>query len=139
MRNFAEHLISYETGRNNLSKTKTRVADLVVRKLRPDLANLMGNFGFCALLSRSLALASEEVPWLRAVHVKTDGSLEGLDKFEAQLDSDEFLQGIVVLLAHFFGLLVAFIGENLTLRLAQGVWPQLSFDSLDFSMLKSVA
>ena len=131
MRNFAQHLIAYETRRNKLSKTKARVADLVVQKLRPDLTNLMGNTGFCALLSRALALANVEIPWLRAVHVNTDGSLEGLDEFEAQLTPDDFLEGGVVLLAQLLGLLMAFIGEKLTLQVVRSVWTQLSFNGLE--------
>ena len=92
----------------------------------------MGNVGFRALLSRALALANADVPWLRAVHVKADGSLEGLDELGAQVDPDEIFQGCVVLLAQLLGLLVAFIGEDLTLRLVRDVWPKLSLNNLDF-------
>ena len=77
MREFAERLIAYETRGNNSSETKPLAAFLVDEKLRRHLATLMGSLGFRALLSRALVLANAEVPWLRAVHVKTDGSLEG--------------------------------------------------------------
>ena len=50
----------------------------------------------------------------------------------AQLDPDEFSEGGVVLLAQLLGLLVAFIGENLTLRLVREVWPKVPLDDLDF-------
>ena len=132
-RNFAERLIAYETRENKSSETKTPAACLVGEKLRPHLATLMGNVGFRALLSRALALANTDVPWLRAVHVKADGSLEGLDELEAQVDPDEIFEGCVVLLAQLLGLLVAFIGENLTLRMVREVWPKLSLNDLDFS------
>ena len=133
MRDFAEHLIAYETGRIKSSETKPPVAMLVVEKLRPHLANLMGKAGFRALLSRSLALASTDVPWLRAVHVKSDGSFEGLDELEAQVGPDDFFEGRVVLLAQMLGLLEAFIGEKLTLHLVREVWPKLPLNDLDFS------
>ena len=126
MRDFAEHLIAYETRANESSETKSPVACLVGEKLRPHLANLMGNAGFHALLSRALALANAEVPWLRAVHVTAVGSFEGLDDLGAQIDPDEIFEGCVVLLAQLLGLLVAFIGENLTRRLVGEVWPQMS-------------
>ena len=132
MRHFAAHLIAYETSQNKSFETKTPAAFLVVEKLRPDLANLMGSAGFRALLSRSLALANAEVPWLRAVNVKSGGSLEGLDELKAQVGPDEFLEGRVVLLAQLLGLLVVFIGESLTLRLVRDVWPRLSLNDLDF-------
>lgn len=67
MRDFAERLIAYETSGNKSSKTEIPTACLIIDKLRPQLATLMGNIGFRALLSRTLALANPEFPWLRAV------------------------------------------------------------------------
>ncbi len=131
MRDFAERLIGHETRKNKSSETKTPAACRVAEKLRPHLATLMGNLGFRALLSRALALANAEVPWLRAVHVNADGSLEGLDELGAQVDPDEIFEGCVALLAQLLGLLVAFIGEDLTLRLVREVWPKLSLNNLD--------
>lgn len=131
MREFAERLIAFETTVNNSSKTKTPAAFLVDEKLRPHLTTVMGNVGFRALLSRSLALANAEVPWLRAVHVKADGALEGLDELEAQVKPEEFAEGKIVLLAQLLGLLVAFIGENLTLWLVREAWPELSLKGLN--------
>ena len=133
MRDLSQCLIAYETRGNKSSETKTPAACLVGEKLRPHLATLMGNVGFRALLLRALALANTDVPWLRAVHVKADGSLEGLDELTTQVDPDEIFEGCVVLLAQLLGLLVAFIGENLTLRLVRDVWPKLSLNNLDFS------
>src|SRR5688572_28223507 len=91
--------------------------------------------GCRAVLSRALALASEEVPWLRALHVKSDGSLEGLDELEreAQVDPEEIAEGGVVLLAQILGLLVAFIGERLTLRMVHEIWPKFPLSHLGFS------
>ena len=131
MRDCAERLIAYETRENKSSETKTPAAFHVGEKLRPHLTTLLGNVGFRALLSRALALANTDVPWLRAVHVKADGSLEGLDELEAQVDPDEIFEGCLVLLAQLLGLLVAFIGENLMLRLVREVWPKLSLNDLD--------
>ncbi|HZL31528.1 MAG TPA: hypothetical protein VFC54_10785 [Pseudolabrys sp.] len=107
------------------------MACLVIEKLRPQLATLMGNIGFRALLSRTLALANPEFPWLRAVQVKAEGSLEGLDELGTQVDPDDVFEGCAVLLAQMLGLLVAFIGEDLTLRLVREVWPKLSLNNLD--------
>jgi hypothetical protein len=91
----------------------------------------MGNIGFRALILRSLALANSEIPLLRAVHVKADGSLEGWDKLEAQVDPEEIAEGRVVLLAQLLGLLEAFIGKELTVRLVRDVWPKLSLNDFD--------
>src|SRR5664279_3639772 len=116
----------------NLPRQKTRRPFSSVRSCVRSWATLMGNVGFRALLSRSLALTNAEVPWLRAVHVKADGSFEGLDELGAHVDLDEIFEGRVVLLAQLLGLLVAFIGEDLTLRLVREVWPKLSLNDLNF-------
>lgn len=132
MRDLAERLIARETREDKSSATKTPAAFPVCEKLRPHLATLMGNTGFHALLSRALARAEAEVPSLRAMQVKADGSLAGLDELEAQLDPQELAEGRVVLVAQLLELLVAFIGENLMLRLVREVWPKLSVNDLDF-------
>lgn len=101
----------------------------VCEKLRQPLSMLAGVAGFRSLLSRALALAGDEVRWLKAVHVKADGSLEGLD--EAQLSDAEIAAGEAVLVARLIGLLVTFIGEALTVHLVQEAWPEASLGGLD--------
>jgi hypothetical protein len=129
MRDFAARLIAYEQ-ENNSSAIEPPAALLVCEKSRPHLATLIGNAGFSALLSRALALANAEAPWLRAVHVKADGSLGGWDGLGARVAPNEIAEGSVVLVAQLLGLLVAFIGEDLTLRLMREVWPKLSLSDL---------
>lgn len=89
----------------------------------------MGNAGFRALLSRALALARAEVPALSAVQVQVNGSLDGLHEFKP----NEFTEGEIVLAAQLLGLLVAFIGADLTLRLVREVWPKVPLDDLNFN------
>ena len=117
---------------NKSSGTKPPAGFHVSEKLRPRLATLMGDGGFRALVSRALVLATADVPWLRAVTVKADGSLECLEELHAQPESYELFEGRVVLLAELLGLLMAFIGENLTLRLVREVWPKIPLNDLDF-------
>ena len=124
MRHFAKRLIVYETNGNKSAKTQTPAAFPVPEKLRPHLANLMGNGGFRALLSRALVLASGEVSWLRAVQVNARGTLEGLEALHAQIASAEFIEGEIVLLIELLALLEAFIGPGLTSRLVGEIWPQ---------------
>jgi hypothetical protein len=61
MRDFAERLIAYETKGNKSSETKSQAVFPVGEKLRPQLATLMGNVGFRALLSRALAVCTENL------------------------------------------------------------------------------
>lgn len=126
MRDFAKRLIAYETKRTNSFETKTPATFHVCEKLRPRLATLMGKVGFRALLSRALVLAEAEAPRLSAVQVRADGSLAGWDAPQAPVDLESLAEGGVVLVAQLLGLLDAFIGKNLTLRLLRDVWPKLS-------------
>jgi hypothetical protein len=88
--------------------------------------------GFRSLLSRALALSTDEVHWLKAVHVTADGRLGGLGELVGRLSQDKIDQGGVVLIAQLLGLLLTFIGEALTSRLVQQAWPKLSSGDLDF-------
>ena len=83
----------------------------------------MGVAGFHALLSRSLALASRQISWLRELHIKPDGSVEGVTEVEARLDAHAVAEGEVVLVGHLLGLLVILIGPALTLGLLHDIWP----------------
>jgi len=132
MRDFAKRLMTYEALQNKPSKINSPAAFPVADKLCPYLSTLMGNGGFQALLSRALALAAAEVPWLRAVHVKPEGTLEGIGEAYRKLTPEEFGEGRVVLLAQLLGLMAAFIGEILTLLLVREVWPKIPLNDLDF-------
>jgi hypothetical protein len=133
MRNLAKRLLHHETDGKESSQPKTPPDFDVFEKLRPHLAILMGNGGYRALLARALALADVEAPGLRAVRVKSDGSLEGWEAVEGQAGPDELLEGKVVLLGQLLGLLVAFIGENLMLHLVRDIWPEVSLSDVEFS------
>jgi hypothetical protein len=130
LREFAERLIVHET-RGTKGATNNPAAFPAGEKLREPLATLMGMAGFRALLLRAITLASAEVPWLRAVQVRTDGLLEIAG--ELDIPVEKIAEGRVVLLAQLLGLLVAFIGEILTLRLVRETWPKLPPDDLDFN------
>ena len=124
MRAMATGLITYESKHSNSPESKSPSGFHVCEKLRPHLATLMGNGGFRALVTRARTLAKEEVPWLQHVQVKPDGSLEVVDEVDAQISKGQIGEGRVVLLAQVLGLLVAFIGESLTVQLLREVWPK---------------
>jgi hypothetical protein len=135
MRKLAGRFIARVEGENG-SVTITPAAFLLPEKLRLHLVTLMGIGGFHALLSRALALAGKEVPWLSAVQARPDGSLGGLKDISTPPGPEDYLEGRVVLLAQMFGLLVAFVGEELTLRLLREVWPKISLNDLSPPSLK---
>jgi hypothetical protein len=130
LRDLSERLIAYEIAGNKSSGAKAQAAFPVCEKLRAPLATLMGSAGFNALLARALARATTEVPSLRAVQVNADGCLEVVDRPALQSDAKALSRDSVVLVAQLLGLLVDFIGENLTLRIVRDAWPKVSLEDL---------
>ncbi len=86
-------------------------------KLRRPLSMLLGTLGYRALIMRALTLAKRESSSLESVTVKDDGSLDGIDAEAEAVGS--------VLTEHLLGLLLSFVGEAVTLRLLDDVWPDL--------------
>ena len=131
MRSLARRLIAYGTSQSKSYRPSYSDAFEVCEKLRPPLATLVGNEAFRALLAHALALAEAEVPGLRSVRVKLDGKLEMSEEIHAQVRTDKHFEGRVVLVAQLLGLLVAFVGEKITLRLVREGWPKVAFYDLE--------
>jgi len=83
----------------------------------------MGKTGYQALILRATILAGEEVPWLCDVEIAANGDLKNFAGVIARHETEDVTKGSEVLLAHLIGLLEAFIGEVLTLRLVHELWP----------------
>jgi hypothetical protein len=129
MRAFATRLVAHATQDDESSEVKARTALRLCEQMRPHLVTLMGNDGFTALLARALTLAAPQASWLHSVHLDTgDGCLHGFDDFETRLDTEAITEAVGILVAHLLSLLVAFVGEKLTLRIVRQAWPQLPFD-----------
>jgi len=127
-RHLAQRLLAYEAVAGESSEPAESAAFRVCAKLRRPLTTLAGVAGFRSLLSRALTLAKAEAPSLSAVQVAADGSVKGLDELASQTDKEQARDGGVILIAQLIGLLRTFIGEGLTLRLVQDVWPEAAFD-----------
>ena len=130
MRDFAARLVAYEAAARKSAGTNSPGSFPVCAKLRPQLATLMGNTGFHALLARALARAVTEVPSLRAVAVGADGCLVAADKTAAPAAPADLARGDAALAAQLLGLLEDFIGENLMRRIMCEVWPILARDDV---------
>ena len=127
-RHLAQRLLTYEAVAGENSEPAESAAFRVCAKLRRPLITLAGVAGFRSLLSRALMLARAEAPRLSAVEVAADGSLKGLNELEAHIDKEQARDAGAILIAQLLGLLLTFIGEGLTLRLVQDVWPEAVFD-----------
>jgi hypothetical protein len=128
-RQLAQRLLTYEAVAGENSEPAESAAFRVCAKLRRPLITLAGVAGFRSLLSRALTQARAEAPSLSAVQVAADGSVKGLGELASQTDKERARDGGAILIAQLIGLLLTFIGEGLTLRLVQDVWPEAVFDS----------
>jgi hypothetical protein len=126
-RHLAQRLLTYEAVAGKNSEPTESAAFRVCAKLRRPLITLAGVAGFRSILSRALTLARAEAPSLSVVQVAADGSLQGLDELEPQIDKEQARDEGAILIAQLLGLLLTFIGEGLTLRLVQDVWPEAAF------------
>lgn len=131
MRDFPKWVVAHELKESSGTEAPAGLG-IVAEKLRQPLVVLTGTAGFRSLLSRALSLAGKQVQWLRAVHVKVDGSLECPSEM-AQVDKKDIAKAEVVLITELLQLLVTFIGEALTLHLLLEVWPGAPLKGIDFS------
>ncbi len=128
MRNLARSLIAAERRKSDSSDTNARAAFRVCGKLRESLSALTGAVGYRTLLMRAFALATVEVPWLAELKVGPGGSVLIPDPLPRETEESVAAQGGEALVAHVLELLATFIGEALTRRLVQQIWPRTAFD-----------
>ena len=141
MQDLARRILAVEAARAKAADTQVDEAVRVCEKLQVPLSRFTGPAGFLSLLSRALVLAKAEVPALRVVQVRPDGSVAGFDEIKpdpnaGEHDAGVLEQGRVALVAHLLGLLATFIGESLARRLACDAWPEVSLGSTDLKQDK---
>lgn len=105
------------------SETPAAAWKRAAEPLRLQLLHLVGGEGFQALLSRAVALAKPEFPWLEGVQIDTVGSLTALDEVLAGRDPAAGEAGGTSVLAHLLQLLVTLVGAELTRQLLLRAWP----------------
>jgi hypothetical protein len=127
-RDWAERLLAYEAVEGGSTGLTGPAFFRVYEKLRRPLCALAGIAGFQSLAVRALVLARSEAPGLSAAEVTADGYLQWNAELNRQLDSHDAGDGEIILLAQLLGLLLIFIGENLTLRLLLDAWPEAALE-----------
>jgi hypothetical protein len=110
--------------------TEARAGLRACEKLRRPLSTLAGVAGFRSLLTRAWVLAKGDAPWLTGLQIKPDGSFLLSPEMESTLASDEADQATTALVHQLLQLLITFIGEALTLRLMQDVWPKAALEEV---------
>ena len=96
------------------------------------LETSMGSTGLQALIGRAIQVTSREYPWLGSVQtgIVADCPVTGLNEAAERLDVEDATAGYAALLASIVGLLITFIGEELTLRFVRSAWPTLALSKL---------
>jgi hypothetical protein len=93
-------------------------------KLRINLSRRLGSEGYHALLSRSVALSTSRYPWVGLISIEKDGTLAGFVQ-GAELESlSSIVNGSVEIMACIIGLLDAFVGRELSMRLLSNLSPK---------------
>ena len=122
-RDLAILLLDFELEEGEGLTELTHAVESAFKKLCLHLSRRMGSSGYRALLTRSLALAAADTPWVGAIHAAGDGTMEGFaDAAQSQTLSDS-LEGSIAMIANFIGLLDTFVGRDLSMRLLSDVWP----------------
>jgi hypothetical protein len=121
MRDLARRLVAAS---QTASGPHVNEAVAVSERLRISLVRFAGDAGFSSLLRRAVLLASGDVPALQSIKIGADGRLDGFEQLAADTGTGALgNEAAVAITAHVFALLVAFIGESLTLQLVRESWP----------------
>jgi len=102
----------------------------VLGGLRAHLVAIAGIAGHRALVTRAHALARRESAWLDGITIGLDGDFQGLEEAGRTLQPGVRTSGVAGLVAHLLGLLMAFVGEELTQRLVMKTWPDARIDAI---------
>jgi predicted nuclease with RNAse H fold len=119
-------IIALESRSGPHADSAGRTAFRACEKLQRSLGILVGTIGFRSLLSRALTLARVREPWLDSLEIDPVGGIAFSERSQDELDSEASAAGGAALLADLLGLLVILVGESLTVRLLQDVWPNLA-------------
>ena len=131
LRTFAERLVAHEARGQKTGGSEAPPVLAICEQLRTPLTTLKGRTGYHALLARALTVAGKLDPWVCNLQVEAGGTLALRAAATTPATPQEVAAGSTVLVLTLLGLLVAFIGEQLTLRLIREVWPDLSPDDLE--------
>jgi hypothetical protein len=130
VRRFAQRLLAEEAALGRGPGASRLVVLRVCEKLRRPLMTLAGSAGFNSLLFRALTLAQKQAPILRDVQLGADGLLKGLDDIDRH-QHNHLAEAEALLLAEKIGLLFILVGQALTVRLTNDIWPNASFVAED--------
>ena len=124
MRQLAHRIMTQQFGTSQDPQELASAALIVHTKLLTSLSPLLGEIGSNALLRRSLRLTEGGFPCFTEVGwARQEGLMNALDTCLRNQAPDVVRDASIAMLASFFELLAALIGERLTRQLLQEAWP----------------
>lgn len=110
------------------------------QKLCIRLAKLVTAAGSQALVARAIHLAAADAPFLRGLRagVVPGACVEGVQDSTRDVSPELAQAGLVAVMAHLLGLLVTFIGPDVTARIVGDVWPDPPFGREEADSLREV-
>ena len=123
----ARWLVTTELGDSEEGLLAPVAAERVFQKLSHRLARLITPVGCEALLARAVHLSRAEFPFVDGAQTtrKVYSLTQRLRDSAANVGPGQAREGFVAVLGTLIGLLVSFIGEDLTSRVLRDVWPEL--------------
>jgi hypothetical protein len=120
-------LLMQEAGPGADSQRLAAATERVLQKLGPGRARVATPSGNQALLSRALHVVRAAFPFLEGVRAGAapDACLQGLGERILDVDPAEVANGLQALLGVLFDMVVGLIGEDLTIGVVRGAWPDL--------------
>jgi hypothetical protein len=120
-------LLTREAGPGADPQRLAAATERVLHKLGPGLSRLAATSGTQALLSRALHVARAPFPFLEGVRAAAtpDICLQGLSEHIVDHDAAEVASGLQALLGVLLDLVIGLIGEDLTIAVVRGAWPDL--------------
>jgi len=118
-------LLLHEARGDESAEALAAAAERVCQRLSQHSGKVLGVDTFYALLARALVLVRPDFPLLRAVTVDPPRDcLNGLRESSQEQVASQVADAIVAVVATFLALLVAFIGEELSLSVLVEVWAE---------------
>jgi hypothetical protein len=112
----ASRLLQFEVSGQQGAEPLAEATERVFARLRRRLVVVVGAAGYEALAAARWA-------------VGTDGALTGACEYAMAVDAPAATDGLTAIVASLIGLLVTFIGEDLTHGLVQGAWTEFASDT----------
>lgn len=122
----ARRILAHEMGDRQGLVGLSEGAEQASRKMAGVLIGLVSAVGSQALFARALYLSRAEFPFLVGVRAGTspESNLEGLRASLEGVEVERAREGVASVLASLIGLMITFLGENLTWRLLGRAWPE---------------